>query len=58
VGVETDAKGVVVVLLILLLILLILALGGGIHAGAGLIGFSPLGIILIVVIILLLTGNL
>lgn len=41
---------------VVILILLILALGGGAHWGTP-IGWSPVGIILIILIILLLTGN-
>lgn len=47
-------------LLIIVIVLLVLALGGGIWAGPsyGPYGWSPLGIILIVVLLLWLTGNL
>jgi hypothetical protein len=47
-------------LLILVAVLLVLALGGGFWASPnyGPWGFSPLALILLIVVILLLTGNL
>lgn len=47
-------------LLILVIVLVVLALGGGFYAGPnyGLAGWSPLGIVLLILVILLLTGNL
>jgi hypothetical protein len=47
-------------LITILLVLLVLALlGGGVmHAFVGLVGWSPLGLILLVLLILWLTGNL
>jgi len=45
------------VLLIILIVLLILAIFGG-ALGSGHFGWSPLGIILLIFLILLLTGNL
>ncbi len=48
-------------LLILLLVVLVLALGGGFYgsgAGWGSYGWSPLGILLVVLVILWATGNL
>lgn len=47
-------------LMILLLVLLVLAVGGGGwgHARFGIAGWSPAGIILVTVIVLLVTGNL
>jgi hypothetical protein len=47
-------------LLILLIVLLVLALGGGFWASPnyGPWGWSPLGLIVLIVVILLLTGHL
>lgn len=47
-------------LLTILIILLIFALLGGfsVYATAGLLGFSPLGVIIVILLILALTGNL
>ena len=47
-------------LLIILIVLLVLSLGGGAwgHSRFGFAGWSPLGIILLLLVILYLTGNL
>ena len=47
-------------LMILLIVLLVLALGGGGwgHGRYGLAGWSPAGIILVLLVVLYLTGNL
>ena len=47
-------------MLILLIILLVVALGGGAwgHGRFGYAGWSPLGIIVVLLVILYLTGNL
>ncbi len=47
-------------LLIILIVLLVLSLGGGAwgHSRFGYAGWSPLGIILVLLVILYLTGNL
>jgi hypothetical protein len=48
-------------MLILLIVLLILATGGGFYGHSrswGYAGWSPLGIILVIVVLLMLTGNL
>lgn len=47
-------------LLTILLILLIIALAGGAYgwSSAGLLGFSPFGLVVLVVVILWLSGNL
>jgi hypothetical protein len=47
-------------LMILLIVVLILALGGGAwgHSRVGYAGWSPLGIILVILLLLWLTGNL
>lgn len=47
-------------LLILLIILLVLSLGGGAwgHSRYGYAGWSPLGIVLLLLVVLYLTGNL
>ena len=47
-------------LITILIILLILSLFGGVfgYSRAGYLGFSPVGIILIILLILYLTGNL
>jgi hypothetical protein len=47
-------------LLILLIIILVLSLGGGgwAHSRYGYVGWSPAGLILLVLVILWLTGNL
>ena len=47
-------------MLILLIILLVLAMGGGFwgHSRFGYAGWSPLGIIVVLLVILWLTGNL
>ncbi len=47
-------------LMLLLLVLLVLAIGGGSwgHSRYGFAGWSPAGIIVVIVIVLFLTGNL
>ena len=47
-------------LLIILIVLLVLALGGGGygHSRVGLVGWSPAGLIVLVLVVLLLTGRL
>jgi hypothetical protein len=47
-----------ITILIILLILAIVGGGFGSYRGAGLAGWSPLGIILLIVLVLWMTGNL